>query len=320
MIKYNELPLRNFIVVGSRAFGLRDADDIDVLVYKKDILLREDELNTEYEYIYTFYHKGIRVECLLADKEEGLQRILEYEKHKFNTSYPIATIQSLYILKWGHLMSIGPKWEKHMQDFHTLGELINYNASYDTSERTYITETLKLHRECTKRRLKTQTPKLKKVNKNNFFNDNVVKYVDHDRIHEWMALDKRPSYTKMQKEGSEVECDKKLFDSMTIYEKTACVVEEARVIACERILIPKIMRKEKTIHDFNYKEIKDAYKWALMRICTTLTSGWFRDYAIMNYYSALNNYGMDFPSKIKVEELDKSYMLKLKQNEKNINN
>ena len=33
MIKYNELPLRNFIVVGSRAFGLRDADDIDVLVY-----------------------------------------------------------------------------------------------------------------------------------------------------------------------------------------------------------------------------------------------------------------------------------------------
>src|SRR5690606_38366499 len=114
--------------------------------------------------------------------------------------------------------------------------------------------------------------------------------------------------------------DKDLFNKMLLQERIACVVEEARVIACERILIPKIMRREKTIKDFPFKEIHDFYNGALRGIFITLTGGWFGDLEIKYYFEALNDYGMDFPFKIKVEELDKDYTYKLRQNEKNIDN
>ena len=44
------------------------------------------------------------------------------------------------------------------------------------------------------------------------------------------------------------------------------------VIALERYLIPMISKNHKT-----------AYHLALVRICTTLTKGWFRQFAIDNY-------------------------------------
>ena len=44
------------------------------------------------------------------------------------------------------------------------------------------------------------------------------------------------------------------------------------VIALERYLIPMISKNQET-----------AYNLALVRICTTLTKGWFRQFAIDNY-------------------------------------
>jgi hypothetical protein len=44
------------------------------------------------------------------------------------------------------------------------------------------------------------------------------------------------------------------------------------VIALERYLIPKISKNQET-----------SYHLALVRICTTLTKGWFRQFAIDNY-------------------------------------
>ena len=29
---------------------------------------------------------------------------------------------------------------------------------------------------------------------------------------------------------------------------------------------------------------REAFDWALMRICTTLCSGWFREFATVNYF------------------------------------
>jgi len=63
------------------------------------------------------------------------------------------------------------------------------------------------------------------------------------------------------------------------------VDEEATVIALERKIIPII--KGESVEDVN---LFNAYKWALMRICTNLTSGWFRDFAIDNYFEILNQW------------------------------
>jgi hypothetical protein len=51
-----------------------------------------------------------------------------------------------------------------------------------------------------------------------------------------------------------------------------CVKEEAMVIALERFLLPGLS-----------SDPFMAYKFALVRICTTLTKGWFREFAIDNY-------------------------------------
>jgi hypothetical protein len=48
-------------------------------------------------------------------------------------------------------------------------------------------------------------------------------------------------------------------------------------IALERYLIPKISKNQET-----------SYRLALCRICTSLTKGWFRQFAIDNYLRLLN--------------------------------
>jgi len=90
-----------------------------------------------------------------------------------------------------------------------------------------------------------------------------------------------PLYKKILKSGQEVECDKSLFDNLSLTEKLFCVIEEAEVLALERCLIP-------WMNEGHIEKIEDptqkAYSWAIMRICTDITSGWFRDFCVDNYF------------------------------------
>ena len=61
-------------------------------------------------------------------------------------------------------------------------------------------------------------------------------------------------------------------------EKCKCVLEETMVIALERKILPMIYGKGK------YISSDEALGWALMRVCTTLCSGWFREFAVNNYF------------------------------------
>jgi hypothetical protein len=64
----------------------------------------------------------------------------------------------------------------------------------------------------------------------------------------------------------------------TFEDKCKCVLEEAYVIALERRIIPMIFGG-----GGGYTS-EEALDWALMRVCTTLCSGWFRNFATNNYY------------------------------------
>src|SRR3954453_2867189 len=65
---------------------------------------------------------------------------------------------------------------------------------------------------------------------------------------------------------------KSLFQKIDYQTQLNCVKEEAMVIALERYLIP-----------MTSKNHESSYRSALVRICTTLTKGWFRQFAIDNY-------------------------------------
>ncbi len=268
----------NYIVVGSVILNIRYSKDIDVVCYEKDITVE----TTGNEYARTAVVDGKRYEFLLADNQKSLQFLLENKKHF--SDYEIA-----YIMKAGHIHIAGRKqdnWEKHMHDYHMLRAILNQVPTNDVKT-AYITKAIVLHRKTTDERVKQRTPKLNGVKKDEFFDDFVKKYIDHDEIHEEVAYDNRPAYTKMQKDET-VECHKDLWDKMSHEEKLQCVAEEASVIAIERQILPFKLEAAT-----NTKPLYLAFKWSLWRICTTLCSGWFRRFAINNYYEVLNMYNQE---------------------------
>ena len=117
-------------------------------------------------------------------------------------------------------------------------------------------------------------------NKEDFFKTKNVTYIfDHDSIHESIKLTEEPIYKKILKPNEEVLCSQELWNKLDDLEKKYCVLEESYTIAIERLLSKG-----------HINDPKEAFLMALERVCTTLTKGWFRDFAIDNYPSIINRY------------------------------
>lgn len=120
-----------------------------------------------------------------------------------------------------------------------------------------------------------------------FFNPNTVQYkYDHDSIHRAVALYDKPAYLYYKHPDKEVFCSEELFFAQTQEIRLAGVYEEACVLALERSMIP---------FDFKPNPHK-AFTMALEKVATSITSGWFREYAYRNYYKVLkfyNDHGRD---------------------------
>ena len=106
----------------------------------------------------------------------------------------------------------------------------------------------------------------------------------HDDLHELMAHRDRPIYTYMQKDNSVAWCEKSMWDELDSQWKNEAVLEEAYVIALERKMIPMLLDRGK------FCTTESAFQWALMRICTTLCGGWFRQWATDHYDEILGQY------------------------------
>lgn len=121
-----------------------------------------------------------------------------------------------------------------------------------------------------------QLPKLNQSKKDFFDTPGVTYRYDHDTLHE--AINPSPTYRKFLKDGEEVMVDKAKWDALSFEDKLSSVVEEASVLALERCLVP-----------FGWKKSEEwAYKMALQKVCTSISSGWWRDFAWEHYDVALN--------------------------------
>ncbi|ENM2376537.1 hypothetical protein AB6T86_000101 [Shigella sonnei] len=117
------------------------------------------------------------------------------------------------------------------------------------------------------------------TSKSAFFKDDIYTY-DHDTIHEAIALTDRPAYTFYMKDGSEVMTSREKFESLPEMVKLAGVYEESCVLALERSQIP---------NDFKINP-EASFMMALEKVCTSITSGWFREYAWENYSKVVSMY------------------------------
>jgi hypothetical protein len=124
---------------------------------------------------------------------------------------------------------------------------------------------------------KPKTPSLDK-SVEDFFNDRVSnKLFIHDEIHAVMAYREKPMFEYYKKDGAKVACSVSKFLALPRTARVQGVLEEAYVIALERMILPMIFMGDKPY------TAEDAFDWALMRICTNLCSGWFREFANSNY-------------------------------------
>jgi hypothetical protein len=118
--------------------------------------------------------------------------------------------------------------------------------------------------------------------KDEFFNPEDDFYVyDHDSIHEAIAVGDRPAYVKYAIDGQEVlSSKKKFFNEVDETTRLFGVYEEACVLALERSQIPNDFKVDR---DWSFKK-------ALEKVCTSITSGWFREYAWEHYDEVLAIY------------------------------
>lgn len=133
------------------------------------------------------------------------------------------------------------------------------------------------------------------VNKKEFFTDNVPYVVDHDNdLHVPLAHLDQPAYRYYMKDGAEVFCDKEKFFALPEEYRLYGVLEETYVLACERALIP------------HGTDPKKAFDIALEKVSTSVTSGWFREYAWENYDKIQSMYNPKYFKPV-VEHITKKY-------------
>lgn len=182
---------------------------------------------------------------------------------RLGLNIPVASLETLAEIKRSHLhRTLG--FGKHITHYHR--HLRKHLVGDDWKIRQALT--IKDYPE--------PGPNLKQsVEK--FFDDAVTKKYDHDYLHTLFAVDGVPMYSKMQRDGSTVWCEKDLWDTFTHDEKLRTVMEETSVIATERFLVPS-----------NWEcFLPRAYNKSLEKVCTTLCSGWFRDFAIEHFIEVL---------------------------------
>jgi hypothetical protein len=183
----------------------------------------------------------------------------------------IPSMDMLFTLKTSHrYLKNSPHFWKTLFDYHRM-------KASGAKIREEYQEFLKVREKETYNYLH---PKLN-VNKDDFFKDDNITYLyDHDSIHEACKLQDKPAYTYYLKDGSEVMCSMDKFFACDRSIQLAGVIEEAAVLAIERSLLPH----------FNIMSVSQAWHFAFSKVCSSITSGKFREYSYCNAPEILSYY------------------------------
>lgn len=244
----------------------------------KAVLLSDSGLRKVYEIELGF--DGTSAKYLLDRVDEVTDAVISgflgEQMHTLSLPY-------LMMTKKSHLI-FPVHFEKNINDYHLIKGYLEL-GSFVPNEA--MNEYYTLRSQEAKDRYKQRTPKLN-VTTEDFFSSklNVPHYFVHDDIHEVMAHHDEPVYKKMQPDPSMAWCAKDMFFALPYEMQVQAVQEEAYVISLERYIIPQ--------YGDNHENHFEMYKNALKRICTTLCSGWFREFAIENYPEAIKRYNPNF--------------------------
>ncbi len=267
----------NVLIGGSTAlkYWLKDESifpkDADYFCYRVDCPF---DLTKFEESICNFLYtdKTNKREVFIVDNCPPLQWVL---KNNIDSTY--MDLSNLLVLKNAHKHFYLGKYKKsfkHLIDYSRLLKCIFLSSKQKSIseeysrwliEWAYFNDSRLLH-----------FPKLDK-SKEEFFNNNIQIYIQHDHLHELVAIEDKPAYTKCL--TGEVMFSNKLFNQLDYQSKINMVLEESFVLALERCLIP-IFHGETYLPAITPEE---AFKYSLVRVASNLTSGPFREFAADNF-------------------------------------
>lgn len=180
-----------------------------------------------------------------------------------------ADLDVLYTLKLSHrYLKNSPNFGKTMADIHLM-------RAHGAKVPDYLKEWYKARMKFT---YNYSHPKLN-TTREGFFKDDFL-YFDHDDIHRSIAKLDKPAFEYIKLDSGEVQCSKKQFLEVSEEIRLLTVFEESAVLAIERHQYPN-----------DYKPNPDtSFKFALEKVCTSISSGWWREYAWENYHKVMDYY------------------------------
>lgn len=184
----------------------------------------------------------------------------------------VVNLKGLGLIKRSHLWR-QLNFQKHITHYYKYG-LVDGFKSLTRSEYHMFTTREKL----THKEFPLNHPPLNRT-KEEFFGDGIYRRYDHDELHELIAYHDEPLYKRILVEGEEVKCSKDKWYQLLPEERLECAAEEVYVTALERFVLTD-----------NPLPFKLAYSKSLDKLCTTMCSGWFRDFGIDNYEVIMGMY------------------------------
>lgn len=214
---------------------------------------------------------GRNIEFYIAKDNNSTEQILRYCNAIGDNVVMNASLEVLYMIKLSHrYLRNSPHFIKtraHIRDMEKIGA-------------TLTCPELKRILALREKETYNYTHPVLDQSKETFFQDEVGYIYDHDTIHEAIAIMDAPAYKEYMKDGAEVMVDKEKFFALSEIKQLLGVYEETCVLALERCLIP-----------FDYQPTpKQAFVMALSKVCTSITSGWFREFAYQNFYKVIALY------------------------------
>lgn len=281
------------LIIGSHAMlqysdNFREPRDLDVMGAYSEVIEYINSLEGE---VYFCYPKSegnkivakVGSQCIEAEIAWEGSLAEEFIKIMDKQGYnKYANIDGLFTLKMSHrYLRNSPFFKKTMDDIHLLKSMGAKIPDYlkDWYER---------------REKETYNYKHPALNtdKGTFFETEGVEYTyDHDDIHKAVKVGPTPAYTLFLKDGAEVDCCAVKFNSLPHDKKLHAVLEESYTLAIERSLVPN-----------NFEPSPEwAFNMALMKVCTSITSGWFREFSWEHYEEVKSLYNPNYVDKFLCE-------------------
>lgn len=209
----------------------------------------------------------------------------------------VATLEDMMAIKMSH-MPWDIQWWKHAQDvlwMQSKGIIANHHLYQKLIQYWEVEHGTKTNLSLYK-------------TKDEFFNDAVVKHFEHDYLHQLVAVNGFPVYTRCLMDDQEVMIDQDKFFRLSLHDQVRMFKEEIAVIALERWIIPAIVGKKGLTGSCNQITIERAWQKALHKTVVNLTKGWASRFIIENLLEFTKPLSHDMLTVLDTLDMKESYM------------